>query len=372
MRHWQLPFLGLAELPAELTDFEIRYFFTFTATEREAIFSRYSDAHRLAVALQIGKIKMTGRPLDAFDRLPPPVLKHLSTELHIAAPEPASLRTLYGRHRTLYDHQSWAIQCLHFHPFTEHRQRMLGLRMRSEAHQTFTIHRLVEFAKRWLYDRRIIIPADRLLRNLARRAYAHTEQALFDAVRDQIPEPVLTSWDNALWQPRQDGLSTLEWLQQAPRRKLTGLKEQMEKVAFLKALHVDAYALAELRLERQHNYARAGRRRRPARFRDVTNPRQTLERVCFLRITLLQATDVAVSLADLLMLELHARTVKEVREAEARVARTFKPALREIRRLLDDPTLSNESLRRAILALMPSEQELFPSRAAGRAGRCWG
>jgi hypothetical protein len=26
MQHWQLPFLGLAELPAELTEFEIRYF----------------------------------------------------------------------------------------------------------------------------------------------------------------------------------------------------------------------------------------------------------------------------------------------------------------------------------------------------------
>jgi hypothetical protein len=110
----------------------------------------------------------------------------------------------------------------------------------------------------------------------------------------------------------------------------------------LKALHVEAYALDALRLARQHDYARALRRRRPARFREVTNPRRTLERVCFLRITLLQATDVVVSLADLLMLELHARTVKEVREAEARVARTFKPTLREMRRLLDDSTLANE------------------------------
>jgi len=365
VQHWQVPFLGLTELPAELTEFEICYFFTFSAPEQEAIFSRYSDHHRLAVALQIGKIKMTGRPLDAFESLPPPVLKHLSTELHIAIPELASLRTLYRRHRTLYDHQAWAIQFLDFHPFTEHRQRMLGLRMRTEAHQTFTLHRLVEFAKRWLYDRRIIIPADRLLRDLARRASAQTERALLDAVHREIPEEVLQSWEEALLRPRQEGISTLEWLQRPPRRKLTGLKEQLAKVAFLKALHVDAYALDALRLERQHDYARALRRRRPARFRDVTNPRRTLEMVCFLRITLLQATDVAVSLADLLMLELHARTVKEVREAEARVARTFKPTLREIRRLLDDSTLSNESLRRAILALMPSEQELFPSRAAG-------
>src|SRR5262245_39984647 len=196
---------------------------------------------------------MTGRPLDAFDSLPPPVLKHLSTGLNIAAPELASLRTLYGRHRTVYDHQSWAIQFLDFHPFTEHRQRMLGLRMRREAHQTFTIHRLVEFAKRWLYDRRIIIPADRLLRDLARRAYAHTEHALLEAVHRQIPEQVLTSWDEALLKLRQDGIATLEWLQRPPRRKLKGLKEQLEKVAFLQALHVGAYALDALRLERQRD-----------------------------------------------------------------------------------------------------------------------
>jgi hypothetical protein len=242
---------------------------------------------------------------------------------------------------------------------------MLELRMRSEAHQTFTIHRLVEFAKRWLYDRRIVIPADRLLRDLARRASAHTEQALLDAVHRQIPEKVLTSWDEALLRPHQDGISTLEWLQRPPQRKLKGLKEQLEKVEFLKALHVDAYSLDALRLERQRDYARELRRRRPARFRDLKDPRRTLEMVCFLRITLLQTTDVAVSFADLLMLELHARTVKEVRDAESRVARTFKLTLREIRRLLDDSTLSSESLRQSIVALMPSEQDLFPSRAAG-------
>jgi hypothetical protein len=165
VQHWQLPFLGLAELPTELTEFEIRYFFTLTAAEREAIFSRYRNSHRLAVALQLGKLTMTGRPLDALDSLPPAVLRPLSTELYLVTPELASLRTLYGRHRTLYDHQAWAIHFLDFHPFTEHRRRM-----RSEAHQPSTIHRLVECAKRWLYDRRILIPADRLLRDLARRA----------------------------------------------------------------------------------------------------------------------------------------------------------------------------------------------------------
>ena len=74
MQHWQLPFLGLQTFPAELTAFEIQYFFSFTATEREAIFSRYGDYHRLAAAIQIGFLKMTGCPLDVFETLPPVVL----------------------------------------------------------------------------------------------------------------------------------------------------------------------------------------------------------------------------------------------------------------------------------------------------------
>jgi Domain of unknown function (DUF4158) len=58
---WRVPFLGLQAIPPELTDCEIRSFFSLTTKEREAIFSRYGDHHRLAVALQIGMIKMTGR-----------------------------------------------------------------------------------------------------------------------------------------------------------------------------------------------------------------------------------------------------------------------------------------------------------------------
>src|SRR2546422_7730289 len=119
VQHWQVPFLGLQEIPPELTDFEIRYFFTFTAKEREAIFSRYGDHHRLAVALQIGMIKMTGRTLDAFETVPTAVLRHLHTTLHLTTPERTSLRALYSRRSTLHDHQVWATQLLDFRPLTE-------------------------------------------------------------------------------------------------------------------------------------------------------------------------------------------------------------------------------------------------------------
>jgi len=148
VQHWRVPFLGLQAIPPELTAFEIRYFFSYTAKEREAIFSRYGDQHRLAVALQIGMIKMTGRTLDALETVPPAVLRHLQTTLQIPPPELTSLRALYQRRSTLHDHQAWAIQLLDFRPLTERRQRALMRQVRHEALKAFTINRLVEFAKR--------------------------------------------------------------------------------------------------------------------------------------------------------------------------------------------------------------------------------
>ena len=237
MQHWRVPFLGLQAIPPELTDFEIRYFFSYTAKERAAIFSRYGDQHRLAVALQIGMLKMTGRTLDAFETVSPAVLRHLQTTRQIPTPELTSLRALYQRRSTLHDHQAWAIQLLDFRPLTERRQRALMRQVRHEALKAFTLNHLVEFAKRWLYERRMLIPADRRVRDLARTAYADTEHALLDAVRREIPAEVLQTWQDALFAPRQGQASALEWLQQAPRRTFQGLKEQLDKIHFLKALH---------------------------------------------------------------------------------------------------------------------------------------
>ena len=182
MQHWQLPFLGLQTFPAELTAFEIRHFFSFTATEREAIFSRYGDPPSPGRRHPDRISQDDGCPLDAFDTLPIAVLSHLGTALDIAPPALTSLRALYGRRSTLYEHQAWAAELLGFRPFTERRQRALAMQVRREAHNAVTMYHLVAFAQRWLYERRILIPDNRRLRDLARTAYAEAEQAIYDMI----------------------------------------------------------------------------------------------------------------------------------------------------------------------------------------------
>ena len=47
--------------------------------------TRYRDCLRLGAALQIGFPKMCGRPLDAVQRVPADLLKHLGQQLEIPA-----------------------------------------------------------------------------------------------------------------------------------------------------------------------------------------------------------------------------------------------------------------------------------------------
>ena len=61
---------------------------------------------------------------------------------------------------------------------------------------------------------------------------------------------------------------------------------------FLKALGADTWDLSGVTLAKQHAYARQVQSRRPAKTREIKPSRQMIELVCFLRITLLELTDV--------------------------------------------------------------------------------
>ncbi|MGF6924489.1 hypothetical protein OKW28_008686 [Paraburkholderia sp. 40] len=114
MQGWQTTYLGMRELPRELSTFELQAFFTFSPAERELIAARRGNRLKLGLALHIGFLRMSGRLLDAFRVIPSVLWRHLSGELGIDAPELATLRAMYGRGRTLFDHQQVACESLGF------------------------------------------------------------------------------------------------------------------------------------------------------------------------------------------------------------------------------------------------------------------
>jgi hypothetical protein len=57
MDNWQSTFLGLKQLPRELTAFEIEAFFTFTPAERLIIEERRRPELKLGLALQLSFLR---------------------------------------------------------------------------------------------------------------------------------------------------------------------------------------------------------------------------------------------------------------------------------------------------------------------------
>jgi hypothetical protein len=94
MDNWQATFLGLKQIWRELTAFEIEAFFRFTLAERQVIEERRRPELKLGLALQMGFLRMTGRVLDAVRIVPTVLWRHLGEQLHVAAPDLASLRAM--------------------------------------------------------------------------------------------------------------------------------------------------------------------------------------------------------------------------------------------------------------------------------------
>ncbi|UUZ62644.1 DUF4158 domain-containing protein [Polaromonas sp. P1-6] len=89
MQGWQATYLGMRELPHEISDFEMKAFFTFDRAERKVIDARRGTAHKLGLALHIGFLRMSGRLLDAFRVVPvASAVAALGVALHYAEPFP--------------------------------------------------------------------------------------------------------------------------------------------------------------------------------------------------------------------------------------------------------------------------------------------
>jgi hypothetical protein len=221
MNHWQATFLGLKQLPRELSGFEIEAFFTFTASERAVIEARRGPSLKLGLALQIGFLRMSGRVLDAVRIVPAALWKHLGNQFGEQAPDLASLRAMYRRHRTLFDHQELAREALDFHPLIEAQRRALVRTLRRELRQTADRQRLLAYARQWLYDRKLLVMREKDLRAIISAAIRQFEAKLGRTIEADAGAAVLERWQDTLVQARESSLTTQNWLWAPPAKHST-------------------------------------------------------------------------------------------------------------------------------------------------------
>ena len=364
MQGWQTPYLGLRELPREISAFELQAFFSFGPAEKELIERRRGDRHKLGLALHIGFLRMSGRPLNSVRAVPVALLRHLGKLLEIETPDLASLRALYTRGRTLFDHQQQACEVLGFAWMSEHQRRALVRVLRDEVAHTADRERLLLWARHWLYEHRLIIVHERAIRSIVAAALDDLETTAAASVRTMVPAATLKLWAAAITASRPDGQHCQSWLWSAPAKHSTRqIAEVLERITFLKGLGLDRH-LGELNGTLVRRYARRMATRPPSVSERVKEPARTVELACFLRYCLLTTTDQFILMFQRRVTDLWRQCADEVGTA-VDWSRQYQLLLQDLTELVEDESASAE-LRTKLRELVAARRaQKAPSRASG-------
>ncbi|MBR8194296.1 DUF4158 domain-containing protein, partial [Burkholderia vietnamiensis] len=200
-----------------------------------AIDSRRTDLFRLAVALHIGFLRMTGRPLGSYKQIPTVLWRHLGRQLNVKPPDLGTLRSLYdGNLKTLSDHQRFARDAINFRAIAEHQRRYVIRWLKEQLTGRPERGQLTNDLKRWFYEHRIVIPPERMLRQFVVQAVRDIEGQLHGALEQAVGMEKLESWARVLAQPHGEHSSLQRWLWAVPLRNSTHqMSEILDKVNLL-------------------------------------------------------------------------------------------------------------------------------------------
>ena len=264
MDTWRTAYLGVRELPQAPSGFELQAFFTFDRIERGAIDARQTDAHKLGLALHIGFLRISGRLLDVFRIVPSALWRHLGQQLDVDPPEVASLRALYKRGRTLYDHHRRASEILGFAWMSEGQRRSLVSALRREIGRGVDRAALMSFARQWLYEHWLFVAHARTLRSMVAASSQWFEADLGEQIGGQLDATRLARWRSVLTDTHRSGAPTQTWLWAAPAKHSTRqIADVLERVEFLRQLGV-AECLTAIPETVLRRYARRLTARKPS------------------------------------------------------------------------------------------------------------
>jgi TnpA family transposase len=364
---WEHRYPGEERFPETLSVLEIEYFFTLDADELASVRQRRGALNRLALALQVGFLKMTGRTLNSVELIPPQILDHLGRQLDCVPPRIASIRAFYRRRRrTLFEHHAATLRLLGRSELTPHAERGLVAYLRREAAAVFDPAELMARARAWLVEHDYLLPRERDIRHLMIAAQRHHEQILFRIITATVLSG-RESWVPRLLAPIEEGeVSRREWLAAVPSSKAAkGLAEQIEKIGFLKELGGDRLVLPDLPLTGLEHFAKRMMARKPVALARIRDPYRTIEVACFLRLMLLRLTDGSLTLLDHQIAALWRGARERVEESRASRLRRFRQLLGDLAGLADDEALEAAELRVQLRRLIaPFEPERQATQVA--------
>ncbi|MEK8034949.1 Tn3 family transposase [Ideonella sp. DXS29W] len=358
MSSYRQRFVGLTELPKGLSEFDAEHAFGLSSADVERI-RKFPVKARLAAAAQLVLVRATGRSFAHTKTLPPSLLQYLSQTLGVADLTIASLRALYSRQRTLFEHRKWAFEEAGFRVSEAADIEAMLTSLRAQAGNAISIDDLVRAGELWLFDRKIQLPSDRVIRDVARDAFAGAGLCALDVVRLHLPPAKLDQVLKIVFAKRlgRKSATVVEWLKvPTGKHSPSNLSEVIAKIQFLKELGVNEWTLEGIPLRRMQSFGQNVVNRPPAQTQRLARETQHLEIVCFLRMTLLELTDIALFMSGRRIGNLVNKASATVSRRKLQSVGEFRNREIQARSLLYDLKLSAEKKVAELQALFPDDK----------------
>ncbi|MBL8308795.1 MAG: Tn3 family transposase [Burkholderiales bacterium] len=353
---YRLRFVGAERLPRSLSDADVEEYFSLSSEDIAMLRERFAKEKRIGAALQYLMLRETGRPLDQTSSLPRSLLRSLHEPLGASEITLASLRALYKRRSTLFEHQQWARERAGFHDPLGEALSSLNQALSDWARGAASIDELVKSAERWLFERKCLIPSDRQLRDYARVAFADTERTAIEAVKRELSGITIEKLLSAIYvkHAKLSDTTVFEWLKTpSSKHGPSSLNELLSKIQFLKSLGAHTWLFAGMSNACLRAYAQQCASRPAFLLKRLAKETQTLEVVCFLRATLLDLTDAALYMSGRRISDLYRQASSRVIAAEVKNARELRERERAV---CDIVHADNQTAEQKIDAL----KQLFP------------
>jgi hypothetical protein len=234
---------------------------------------------------------------------------------------------------------------------------MLTAYLRRQAESELVREQLVIAARRWLYDHAFLIPTNRSLEQIAARAQDHALGELKAAIEASAGSDTAASWAVKLSAvgPNPDQ-TLLDWLR-APSKgfRARAMADVQKRIAVLHSLGAERLVLPAVPIERIRQHAIRISRRKAATLSRLSEPRRTVEIGCWLRLQLLEITDVVLMQTSRRIGQLWSDARRKVEERALEQLHQYRTGVGAIISALDDSDLSDREFRervsRAVLPL---------------------
>ena len=251
---------GYQQVPATLSETDLRQHFHLTKADREFIQRQRRDGNRLGCAVQLGLVRLMGYlPEDWFEQVPSPVAAFVGQQLGIA---PDALVTYGERAATRSEHLQLVLRHLSYRKWQPLDSPGLEAWLLERALEHDQPRLLLQAACQKLHLDRLLRPAISVLELLVSQALLQTDAATYQRLAPLFTPEVEAQLDALVVPDPARRVTPHRWLcQPATANTPTAINQALAKLDFLYQLGLADWNTGGLNANRRKRLAHRARHR---------------------------------------------------------------------------------------------------------------